>query len=258
MMTELTTVAMTYNLWANHWWPQRESALRAFFGLRAPDILAVQELRPETCEVLDEAMPKHSRVDDAFAGWAWESNIWWRSDLFSLEESGVEDVGIASELRRLFWVRLRPLGLDDRARVMVATAHFTWPGNGDEKRTGINPRVSEAEQTVAALNRVAGDEACIFLGDLNDHHHPVRIFKEAGFQDCFTALGATSPVTSPVEPLIQVEGSGSPDVPRVIDYQFHRGPVEVRTAEVAEFFFDQTSPSDHKPVVATYTLYPGR
>lgn len=253
---EVTTVAMTYNLWSSHWWPQREAALRAFFATRAPDILAVQELRPETRDVLDEVLPQHVRVDDEFAGWAWESNIWWRASLFELDGSGAEDVGIRSDLRRLFWVRLRPRTLDD-TRVLVATAHFTWPGHKLEQETGVNPRVGEAEHTVAALNRLAGENACIFLGDLNDHHYPVRIFRDAGMHDCFSVLGQVSPFTAPVAALVPADGQSATDiVPRVIDYQFHRGPLTVRTAEVADFFYQQTSPSDHKPVIATYTLYP--
>lgn len=253
---EFTTVAMTYNLWARPWWPQRENAMRAFFTARDPDILAVQELRPESRDVLDELLPKHARVDDEFAGWEWESNIWWRADLYGIEAWGAEDLGTRSELRRLFWVRLRPVAFGGRARMLVATAHFTCPDCGSEEATGEALLPGEAERTLEHLDRLAGEDACVFMGDLNEHHHPVRLLRQGGFRDCFTALGRTSPVTSPVEPLLRPDGADiQHEVPRVKDFQFHRGPLRVRTGEVADFFFEQTSPSDHKPVIATYTLY---
>lgn len=256
MTAEFTTVVMTYNLWALHRWPEREAALRAFFGTRDADILAVQELRPETCAVLDELLPRHARIEDEFGGWTRASNIWWRTDLFRLVDFGAEDIGIRKRLRRLFWVKLAPLPLESGVSLLVSTAHYTWPGDSEEESTGFNPRIRQAELTVEALGRLAGRGPCLFMGDLNDHHHPVRVLRGAGFQDCFTALGRSSPVTSPVLPLTRPSDNVSPqDVPKVIDFQFHRGALRVRSAEVGEFFLKQVAPSDHKPVVATYTVY---
>jgi hypothetical protein len=41
----------------------------------------------------------------------------------------------------------------------------------------------------------------IFLmGDLNEDFHPVRILNQAGFTDCFTALGLPTPATHPARP----------------------------------------------------------
>lgn len=253
MTNELTTVVMTYNLWGTTLWPQREPALRALFAAREPDLLAVQELSAETRDVLDEVLTRHARVDDPFPGWTASSNLWWRTDMFALQDHGAEDFG-GRKTRRLFWVRLAPVS--GGPPLLLATAHYTWPGDAQEERTGVNPRIEQARRTVAALNDLAPDGPCLFVGDLNDDHHPVRILRQAGFHDCFTALGRSSPPTSPVEPLLaRPEGNDPPkDVPKVIDFQFSRGPVRARTGEVVEFFHDGIAASDHRPVVATYTL----
>ena len=74
-----------------HLWPEREPALRAFLTARPPDLLATQELYPETRAVVDEVLDRHARVEDDFEGWGRGSNIWWRRDLFQLEAHGADD-----------------------------------------------------------------------------------------------------------------------------------------------------------------------
>lgn len=258
---ELTTVVMTYNLWGTNLWPQREPALRALFATRDADLIAVQELSAETRDVLDDMLPNHRRVEDSFAGWTSSSNLWWRTDLFTMRDHGAHDIG-ARKTRRLFWVRLTPAG--GGPPLLFATAHYTWPGDEQEERTGVNPRIAQARRTVAALDELAADGPCLFVGDLNDHHHPVHVLRKAGFQDSFTALGRSGSPTSPVLPLIaRPEGDDPPkDIPKVIDFQFSRGPIRVRTSEVVQYFHHGVAPSDHRPVVATYSLpgtpHPGR
>jgi hypothetical protein len=252
---EFTTVAMTYNLWGRHLWPEREPALRALFMNRDPDILAVQELCADTRGVLDDVFRTHARVHDDFRGWTCESNIWWRKGLYRLDDYGAEDIGIRKESCRLFWVKVTPLLLEGNEQLVFATAHYTWPGDRQEELVGLNPRINEARRTVEVLDRIAPHEPCIFAGDLNDVHHPVRILRRAGFNECFRSLGRTSPITSPVAPLTRPHSENPPqDIPKAIDYQFHRGPIRARTGEVVEFFFNHIPPSDHKPVIATYSL----
>src|SRR5690606_13074408 len=96
---------VTYNLWGTNRWPDREPALRSFLETMYPDILAVQELREQTRQVLDETLDRHARVDDPFEGWTREGNIYWRTDLFQMAEYGAEEIEIKEPLRRLFWVR---------------------------------------------------------------------------------------------------------------------------------------------------------
>lgn len=253
-----TTVTMTYNLWGSAYWEARVDAVRALFTTRAPDILAVQELRPASRTLLDEVLAGHDRVDDEFDGWSRESNIWWRRDLYELEEYGAEEIGLREKLRRLFWVRLRPLALESGPSVLFATAHYTWPGNAQECADDVSPRVGQARRTVEELERLMPDGPRVFVGDLNDYARPIRVLREAGYLDSFAALGRTSPATHPVFPNARGAAGdvGLESVSKAIDLQFHQGPITPRTSEVVDFFHQGMAPSDHYPVVVTYTLGP--
>jgi len=253
-----TFVTMTYNLWGAHHLTEREPALTDLFTTRPPDLLATQELQPRSRELLDKAMPGHARVHDDFPGWAGQSNLWWRQDLFDLLEYGAPDVGILSEHARLFWVRLQPKA-DGVPPLVFSTAHLTWPGHPGEQADGVNRRTPQAERVAATLNEIAGDGPCLFTVDINDIGAPLWALGNAGFLDSFTALGRTSPVTHPVEPMpftstrgTRLSPLGSPA--KAIDWIFARGPLTTRTSEVVEFFSAGSAPSDHKPVVATYTI----
>ncbi len=261
-MNGIRAVVMTYNLWGEHRWPERADALRALFTRRFPDILAVQELRPATRDLLDETLPHHRRVEDDFPGWHRESNLWWDIRLFELKEHGIEDIGLVDELspreieesgdyRRLFWVRLQPRAFSGGPTLLVSTAHYTFPGSEKELNERVNPRIRQTRQTVETLNRIAPSEPCLFMGDLNEGWHPLRILHSAGLQDSFSALGMAPPPTFPTVP------TGAADswcTPAVIDFQVHRGPVRPLATEVIDFFHDELAPSDHKPVVTTYAL----
>ena len=239
-------VATTYNLWADTRWPERAEPLRAYVELTRPDVLCVQELRPASRDLIDGALPGHSRVDDDFEGWAQEGNIWWSDAMFELLEHGGEDLELLSPLRRLFWVRLRHLASE--GTVLVATAHYTWQGNPRERAEGISPRIAESLATIEALDRVAQpDEPVLFMGDLNDATNAIRNLREVGFVDSFTACGAPLQPTHPARPT----AAGNP---QVLDWQFHRGPIRCMNSHVGEYFLGDIAPSDHKPVVATYAL----
>lgn len=245
-----TTVMTTYNLWGGFKVAEREPALRAFFTTRSPDILVVQELRPQTQAIIDETLVGHDRVHDEFAGWAWQGNIWWDRKLYGLEEHGATDIGIRASDARLFWARLAtPVG-----RLLVATAHYTWPGHPQEVADELNPRTEQARRTADELTNLAGTDACVFAGDLNDYARPLWALRDAGFTEAFGALGGTSPPTHPAVPDGWTEEPAFLPATKAIDWQFHRGPVDVRSAEVVEFFHRGKAPSDHKPVAVTYTI----
>lgn len=238
---------MTYNIWASARWAEREQPLRRFLELHRPDILCLQELRPATRAVIDQVLAGHQRVEDPFEGWIREGNIYFNRELFSEAAHGAEDVGILEEARRLFWVRLACRFAAGRTLV-VSTAHFTWTGHEIEKNGGPSPRYRQAQRTVGALNSVAPDpQPLLFMGDLNDFEHPIRILREGGLRDCFGALGRDTRFTHPASPTAH-------GTPQSIDWIFHRGPLRPMTSEVVDFFLDDLSPSDHKPVLATYSL----
>ena len=81
---------VTYNLWNTRRWPERAPALEQFVRLFDPDVLCLQELRPETLSLLDAALPGHRRVhDDSLPGWTCEGNVYWRGELLQEVEHGV-------------------------------------------------------------------------------------------------------------------------------------------------------------------------
>lgn len=241
-------VVCTYNLWNDERWPDRKEPLTKYLEYHRPDILGVQELRPVTRNLIDLVLHTHQRVEDPFEGWLQEGNIYWNTDMFELVEYGAEGIGIFEEFRRLFWVCLRFRGLEDQPPLFVATAHYTWTGNDLEIKEAINPRVAQARQTVAALDQlVSQTEPLLFMGDLNDFMHPLRILRQGGLTDSFTALGRDTSPTWPASPIAH----GTPELD---DWILHRGPIQPMTSEVIDFYYGDLPPSDHKPLVATYRL----
>lgn len=254
-LTTTTFVAQTHNLWGDHVADQRREPLEALYRKRQPDLLATQEQRPWSRDVIDAALVDHERVQDDFAGWSTQSCLWWRRDMFEHLEHGADDVGILSPDARLFWVRLASAA----GPVLFSTAHLTWPGHRQEQDSGINQRTPQARAIVERLAELAGDGACLFTVDINDIGPPSWALGNGGFIDSFTALGRHSPVTHPVVPSGFAEEIGTHLSPlasprKAIDWIFVRGPVRARASEVVEFFHRGIAPSDHYPVAATLTL----
>lgn len=243
---------VTYNLWNTNRWPERKLALTKFLQTFSPDILAVQELRPETMVFLDKAMQEHTRIDSDFAGWSCEGNFYWRNSLFNKMEYGAEEVGILEEHRRLFWVRL---SLADTGRTFfVGTAHFTYSGHPHEAESGFSPRVRQSHEVGAALAAlVRKGEPAFFMGDLNDSTHPTWILHDYGYRSCFSQLGIQPPPTAPSIPSSRIE-VGVPITNRTIDWIMSNESARPIAAMVPHFIYHDLSPSDHWPVVAVYEL----
>lgn len=247
-MTPVRFVVATYNIWGVNRWPEREEALRGFLTDVRPDILALQEFRPETRDVIDEELHDFERVDDPFEGWTREGNIYWYKGLFEKVEHGAEDIGILEPLRRLFWVRLRIVGTG--RTIVVATAHYTWVGHKVERETHVNPRVAQAEKTIEALGRlVPPDEPLIFMGDLNESNNAIKKLREGGLTDCWRGRGTYPPPTHPAFPTAK-------GAPAVLDWQLYRGPLRPMVCEVVDYAKGDLAPSDHKPVLVAYSLEP--
>lgn len=248
--TRLTVV--TYNLWNTQRWNVRQPALEQFVRVFNPDIVCLQELRQETRDFLDRAMPRHERVEDAFPGWTREGNIYWNGDLMTEVAHGAEDVGIIEERRRLFWARLS-LTHADRT-LLVATAHFTYQRHPRECETAVNPRMEQTRRTIEALDRLAQDgEPVLFMGDLNDNIHPPRLLHEAGYVGCFAALGLLPPTTWPCYPTANVP-AGDRVANQTIDWMVANAHARPVAAQVPQCYCGDVAPSDHWPVLAVYEV----
>ncbi len=243
---------VTYNIWGIRRWHEREPALRQFVALYKPDVLCLQELSEESRNCLDEALPRHDRIHDDFPGWVSESNIYWNADLLEKIEHGAEDIGISEKYRRLFWTRLRTMS-GDRS-LIVATAHFAWPGSDKEYETGQSPRPQCTRRVIAALARLVGqNEPAFFMGDLNDPVLPTRILHEAGYRSCFAALGMQSPPTWKCYPTANVT-AGEPSITETIDWIVANRSARTICAQVPRCYLGDIAPSDHWPVQAVYEL----
>lgn len=236
----------TYNIWTHTRWPERRAALQAFVRMHMPDILCLQEVQPDSRAALDEVLAAtHARVDDPFEGWTQEGNLYWNRDLFEMVEYGVEDINICEPLRRMFWAQLR-LNDGSGRTLFVSTAHLTYDGHTEIVSSEKMLRMGQARAAVAALDRLRHpDEPQLFMGDMNDQFHVIRILGEAGFVDCFRAMGRLPRFTHPAAPT-------AVGMPCTIDWLMQRGSLRAMNAEVPDFYDGDLAPSDHKPVLATY------
>lgn len=235
----------TLNLWHTQLWPERRQPLGEFLARFRPDLLCLQELRPQTREFLDQALPEHRRVEDPLPGWSCESNIYWRARLFEELAHGAEPVGHLEPERRLFWVRLRRR---DGGTLLVATTHLTYQGNPQEVTTGHSPRVEQCRRITAALQAlVEPEEPAFLMGDFNDPYMPRRILGESGWVNCFEALHLVPPVTFPAAPTAETYTRNE-----AIDWIFANHGPRPLLADAPRFCFNGMAASDHWPVVAVY------
>lgn len=238
-------LACTYNLWGRERWAHRRPSLERFLKVNQPDVLCIQELRSETSELIKEALPRMNCVEDPFAGWAKEGNIFWNTGAFGLVGYGAEDIGILEPNRRLFWVRLVTRS---RVEIVIATAHFSWLLDVGASGEWITVRVAQAEAAVLALDAlVRPNEPTLFMGDFNDYLHPINVLRDGGFEDSFEVLGRAPVITHPACPM-------STESPTLLDWMMHRGPIRPTLTSAVDFYVDGIPPSDHKPILTTYSL----
>ncbi|CAF1189995.1 unnamed protein product [Rotaria sordida] len=170
-------------------WPQRRLQIIECMTAFTPDIRCIQELHPLLHDTLIEALPTHAFIQDDFSGWQYEGNIYWNSNTFNMLEYGMVDMVSTNQN-------------EQQRQLFVATAHYTWEGHGEERKTGINLRKQQTRCTVTALEDLIGKFnnphlVVLFMGDLNENYHPRRILREAGYVDCFAELRLPTPITHP-------------------------------------------------------------
>ncbi|MFC2821343.1 MAG: endonuclease/exonuclease/phosphatase family protein [Sphaerochaeta sp.] len=186
---------ISLNLWNTEKLEMRRDCLKAFLETYKADIFCFQEIRPKLIELFKEPLGGYQRVAGPEEGWKCESSIYFRKDLFSLEDRGRLDLSMPEPERGVFWARLRDI---NGKELFVATMHLTHQLNADEVRTGLPYRHREATDAGRALLSLAGSIPAVICGDFNDPIHPSRIFHEtAGFDDVWTLLGTPAPVTFP-------------------------------------------------------------
>jgi len=56
---------LTFNIWNTEHLAKREAALQRFFAIYDHDIICLQEVRPQTLQLLDKFLPSHARITEA-------------------------------------------------------------------------------------------------------------------------------------------------------------------------------------------------
>ncbi|CAF4384107.1 unnamed protein product [Rotaria sp. Silwood2] len=251
-------------------WPQRRLPIIECLTTYTPDILCVQELHPLLHDAIVESLPSHVFVQDDFPGWQSEGNIYWNSNMFKMMEYGMVDIGIMEPLRRLFWVRLavktftnenNEQSQSNKKELIVATAHYTWEGHEEERKTDVNLRKQQTRRTVTALQDLTAKFsnphlAVLFMGDLNENYHPRRILREAGFVDCFAELRLPTPITHPQRPS---EPKEDIQVGTTLDWIMQNQYARPILANALQNVFctGGYSVSDHCPVMCIYEIGAG-
>lgn len=183
----------TLNLWNTVLLEKRRNALQSFLSTYRSDIFCFQEIRGELIEIIREALPDYGYVHGD-AGWIDQSNIFFRKDIFTLEEAYYSPLGMPAADRGLFTVRLRDRSGEE---ILASTVHFTYQEYERECSTGISPRHQEAMNASERLLELP-DLPHVLAGDFNDPVHPQRIIAEkTDFRDIFRILSTEHPLTFP-------------------------------------------------------------
>ena len=238
---------ITLNLWNTEHWDRRKACVVSFVQTYYADVYCFQEVRPKTLAVIDEALPDYIRIEGPERGWRYESAIYVKSNLLTVEEYGLVDLAMVETDRGLFWARLRT---KKGKQLFVSTIHLTHQQNEEELATGVTMRFGQAHRAAQALNALIGGEAALLCGDFNDPVLPSLIFEDrAAFKDVFTALGVTSPVTFPC-PYLSPEGY----LVESIDKIMFKGPIRPVLAASPRYMTVGEVLSDHWPVAAVFAL----
>lgn len=195
---------MTYNVWGNHYWPQRSEPLVKNLLRILPDVLVLQEVTPEILMLIDQSLMNYDRIKEKHISWSTESNIYWNTNIFSLIDHGFSSMNLDSHPNRgLFWVRLASIDNPDIA-IFVSTTHLPWVGSPFELETGLNQRISTTQKICNILMDLCisnPNNSFILAGDFNEDYHPLRILQERiEFVDVYELLDMTAPITHPVRP----------------------------------------------------------
>ncbi len=245
---------MTWNVWGNHRWPERQNALLRTLHSTSPDVLLLQEVCPAILTVLDASLPQYERiVEPSKKGWNNESNIYYNKTLLRKLDHGCSLLNMDDHPDRgLFWARFELL--HKPITFFVATVHMPWPGCPTELETGMNQRICTTIKVVEQMRRVCpSGEAAIVAGDFNDDFHPVRILQEElGFTDVFELLDMVPPITHPVR-CSSVQEVMRPD--RTLDWITCSLPTGNRVVGAyAKTLRGIECASDHLPVIAFFEL----
>lgn len=243
---------MTWNVWGENQWPERETPLVRTLHSAQPDVLLLQEVCPAIMKTLDE-FPSYARVDEPTKrGWTHESQIYYNKALLKMVDYGCSKLDMPDHPDRgLFWAQFE-LAEKSSVSFFVSTVHMPWQGCPEEIETGMNQRIPTTIKVIEQLRRVCPQGVpAIVAGDFNDDYHPLRVLQEEmGFTDVFELLDMPPPITHPVRnsSLQEVQ---RPD--RTVDWITCSMPTNCRVAGAyVKGMRGISCASDHYPVLAFF------
>src|SRR5262249_44336566 len=173
-------------------WPGRKGGVGTGLGQAEPDILGVQEARPEQVAFLEKTLPGHQRVgvgrdDGRDAGE--HCAIYFRKDRFEAIDSGTfwleeptdQPAGPGRWVKRTCtWVRLR--ARDGGRALCVYNPHL--PGRTAAAVRGQS-RLSAAHIVLDHIKAAGPGDTVVLLGDFNAGPNDAsrQLFAEAGLRE---------------------------------------------------------------------------
>jgi endonuclease/exonuclease/phosphatase family metal-dependent hydrolase len=257
-----TVRVMTWNIlhgsdhgppWQQQYWPARKHALATALGEIQPDILGVQEARPEQVAFLENTLPGYRRVGVGEDGGdtGEHSAIFFRLERFEAIANGTfwlqeptdqpADPGQRAK-RTCSWLRLRerPSGRTLR----VYNAHL--PGRAAAAVRGQS-RLSAAQIVLDHIQAGDPSDAVVLIGDFNAAPNAPsrRLFAEVGLRETSELAGKQK-----APPTYQFYGVRMGSLDGILV-----GPGwSVGRCSVVDVKPDGVFPSDHFGVLADLTL----
>ena len=231
-------------------WPYRRAALVAGIHTQRPDVLGAQEVLGAQYAYLGSSLPGYASVAQGRDGRAGGERcpIFWRKERFELMRSATFWLSLSPEkpsaawgarLRRIVtWVELKDQSCG--APLFVFNTHFDHQSS--------MARAKSAELLVRKAKKIAGDAACVVMGDLNcgPKSAPWTTIVEGGFRDSRHWTRRF-----PAGPRGTFAGFGSHSRGGRIDFVFVGGPLKVEQhATLGDVLEGGRTPSDHRAVLA--------
>jgi endonuclease/exonuclease/phosphatase family metal-dependent hydrolase len=226
-------------------WENRKSIFREIFKRYPATFLGVQESNHFQTRFLIKCLKDHSYI-----GWHNPLNERWQSNLIFYENSWQclenkhfflsETPTVESKMQDSKWPRQCVIGLfqKESQRVIIANTHFDFDSLVQEK---------SAQLVVGFLSQFPSDCPVIITGDFNSNPDckASDFFRDNGFSEVFDSMHSTT-----FHKFAGVETNDH------LDWILHRGDVQVVSKKIVKDSISGRYPSDHYPVIATFSNLP--
>lgn len=224
-------------------WPFRRHFFAELFKRHPATFLGIQESNHFQTEYLNRLLDKYHGI-----GWHNPSHETWQSNLIFYQNTWKciehrhlflsETPDTESKLPGSKWPRQCVMGLFEHGetRLIAANTHFDFDPSVQRK---------SAELVVNFLSGFPKAYPVVIMGDFNTspESSAYTVFMENGFSEVLHDNYTST-----------FHGFKGGDTGEHIDWILHRGPLTLKRAMVLKDSFSDRFPSDHYPVMASFTL----